>query len=96
MECRHRGSTLATRYRQTSISGPFDPDADPLTYLWDFGDGQTVSSIVSHAYAYGGAFNVTLTIVTLLIGFTGLGVRRWSGELEQTLTRGLRARVRPR
>jgi PKD repeat protein/subtilisin-like proprotein convertase family protein len=46
-------------------SGSSDPDGDPLTYLWDFGDGQstqTNSPMVSHVYAYGGSFDVTLTV----------------------------------
>jgi glucose/arabinose dehydrogenase len=40
-----------------------DPNGDPLTYAWDFGDGQTgAGELVSHAYAAGQeSFLVTLT-----------------------------------
>ncbi len=47
-------------------SGSSDPENDPLTYLWDFGDGQTAqttSPTVNHTYAFGGAFTVTLTVL---------------------------------
>ena len=41
-----------------------DPDGDPLTVAWDFGDGvtdTTNSLTVSHAYATAGTFTVTVT-----------------------------------
>lgn len=41
-----------------------DPDGDPLTVAWDFGDGvtdTTNSLVVSHAYANPGNFTVTVT-----------------------------------
>ncbi|MGE0376622.1 MAG: PKD domain-containing protein, partial [Planctomycetaceae bacterium] len=46
-------------------SGSFDADGDALTYTWDFGDGNTLttsSPTVNHTYLWGGAFNVTLTV----------------------------------
>ena len=46
-------------------SASSDPDGDTLSYLWDFGDGQSVqtaSATVSHTYLYGGTFDVTLTV----------------------------------
>ena len=45
-------------------SGSSDPDSgDTLTYAWDFGDGTTGSGVnPSHAYLWGEAFTVTLTV----------------------------------
>jgi hypothetical protein len=52
----------ATEVTFTS-QGSSDPDGDPLTYAWNFGDGQTGSgSTVKHTYAQAGTFSVTLKI----------------------------------
>ena len=40
-----------------------DPDGDPLTYAWDFGDDNSSSGLtVSHAYGIEGAYTVSLTV----------------------------------
>jgi large repetitive protein len=45
-------------------SGSADADGDPLTYVWDFGDGSpaTAGERVSHTYAEGGIYPVVLTV----------------------------------
>ena len=44
-------------------SGSFDPNGDPLTYIWDFGDGNTGSgAMLSHTYSSVGTFTATLTV----------------------------------
>ena len=43
-------------------NGSTDPDGDPLTYLWDFGDGfASTATSPTHAYAVGGTYTVVLT-----------------------------------
>ena len=44
-------------------SASSDPDGDPLSYSWDFGDGaQGTGATVSHNYTGAAAFTVTLTV----------------------------------
>ena len=44
-------------------SGSFDPDGDPLTYTWDFGDGSTGAGISpTHTYTAGGEYVVALVV----------------------------------
>lgn len=46
-----------------SSQGSYDPDAQPLTYLWDFGDGNTSTSAnPTHTYTTINNFTVTLTV----------------------------------
>ncbi len=44
--------------------GSFDPDAEPLTYDWDFDDGSPSSSEANptHVYTSNGIYNATLTV----------------------------------
>jgi PKD repeat protein len=45
-------------------AGSSDPDGDPITYSWDFGDGTALSTLAqpTHTYATTGQFIVTLTV----------------------------------
>lgn len=52
------GSTLAF-----DGSGSTDPDAETLTYTWNFNDGGTATGVnPSHTFTDNGTFNVTLTV----------------------------------
>ena len=43
--------------------GSSDPESGPLTYAWDFGDGNTGTGMnPGHAYTAGGAYTVTLVV----------------------------------
>jgi len=45
-------------------SGSTDPDGDPLTYEWDFGDGtpHAAGATASHTYTTAGVYTVTLRV----------------------------------
>jgi PKD repeat protein len=44
-------------------TGSYDPDGDPLTYVWDFGDGNTGAGPTAvHTYADNGVYDVSLTV----------------------------------
>jgi len=44
-------------------SGSSDPDGDPLTYVWDFGDGVTgTGNMPTHAYSSAGIYDVCLVV----------------------------------
>ena len=46
-----------------SSAGSFDPEGQPLTYLWTFGDGQSsTESNPQHAYANAGLYQARLTV----------------------------------
>jgi len=46
-----------------SSAGTFDPDGDPLTFSWAFGDGTTSSDAnPTHTYLQSGRFAVSLTV----------------------------------
>jgi len=49
-------------------SGSADPNDDPLTYSWDFGDGSTGSGVSpTHSYAAEGTYTVSLVVNDTLL-----------------------------
>jgi len=48
-----------------NASESYDPDGSIVSYVWDFGDGNTTtvtSSVITHSYIAPGTYNVTLTV----------------------------------
>ncbi len=71
------GSTSGVEGSAVSFngSGSTDPDNDPLTYAWDFGDGSSGTGVApSHTYRDNGVYRVRLT-VTDPIGATSSASR---------------------
>ena len=54
-----------------TFTGGSDPDGDPITRVWDFGDGTPVSSEAAptHAYAAAGPYTVALSVTDDRGGF---------------------------
>ena len=49
-----------------SSAGSHDPDGNPITFLWDFGDGATSDAENPiHAYPFAGTYNVSLAVTDL-------------------------------
>jgi M6 family metalloprotease-like protein len=64
-------SGVANQAVALSGSGSSDPDGDPLTYQWTFGDGATgTGASVTHAYATAGSYPVTLVVSDGIAGST--------------------------
>lgn len=58
-----------------SASKSYDPDGQPISFLWDFGDGTTSSSAEEiHVYPKSGTYQVTLTVTEATAPFA------WSKE----------------
>ncbi len=56
-------SGFVGRVVQFDGTGSSDPDADPLSYAWGFGDRETgFGEIVGHTYVAPGTYNVRLTV----------------------------------
>jgi PKD repeat protein len=60
---------VAGRPVNLSAAGSSDPEGDPLTFLWDLGDGNTsTDERVSHVYEGAGTFTVRLTVTDHPLG----------------------------
>jgi large repetitive protein len=61
----HAGDNIETNATTISFDGSnsVDADGDPLTYAWDFGDGNKASGArVTHTYKEGGNYTVQLVV----------------------------------
>lgn len=48
---------------QVDASASFDPDGDPITYQWAFGDGSFANGMIAtHTYAAAGQYTIRLTL----------------------------------
>jgi hypothetical protein len=57
------GQALVAATRMTFTASASDPDGEPLSYFWTFGDGASASGEkVTHIYEREGAFDVVLTV----------------------------------
>lgn len=57
------GEALVAATQMTFTGSAVDPEGDPLTFTWDFGDGSRAQgSTVTHVYESEGNFNVTLAV----------------------------------
>jgi chitinase len=46
-------------------SASYDPDGNPMSFTWDFGDGgRATGSVATHAYADNGTYHAMLTVTT--------------------------------
>lgn len=61
-EISHGGSSKTSDPQTFSVTAT-EPEGDPLTYAWSFGDGQSGSGAsVSHAYSAPGTYNVVVVV----------------------------------
>ncbi|MGH2492145.1 MAG: PQQ-dependent sugar dehydrogenase, partial [Candidatus Limnocylindria bacterium] len=71
-----------------SSAGSFDPDANPLSYSWNFGDSTPASTAAnpSHTYTTNGTYTATLTVSDGLGGTGTATARVIVGDLAPTAT----------
>ena len=83
------GSGLKDLTSFSFSSGGSDPDGDPLTFTWDFGDGQSGSGqSTDHIYSSAGSYTVSVTVSDGEESATATGSvivksmdGRWTGRL---------------
>jgi glucose/arabinose dehydrogenase len=64
-----------------STAGTFDPDGDPLTYTWDFGDGTPISNSANPTHTFWGPGDIASegTIVARVLNLTPPGTQGAGG-----------------